>query len=76
MEETNVLQELTESPDAQRKVVAAALIFSYLDPVSKLVNKKMQTSLKQLKTKYGFISLDELNDDSAVAKWGGEVNVS
>jgi len=36
-----VLLELAESADASRKVVAAALIFSFLDPVSKLVNKKV-----------------------------------
>lgn len=41
LEESNVLQELAESADASRKVVAAALIFSFLDPVSKLVNKKV-----------------------------------
>ena len=64
LEESNVLQELAESPDAHRKVVAAALVFSFLDPVSKLVNKKVQTILKQLKTKYNFVSLDELSDDS------------
>jgi len=76
LEESNVLQELAEAPDANRKVVAAALIFSYLDPVSKLVNKKVQTVLKQLKTRFNFLSLDELSDDSSNTKKGAEVNVS
>ena len=52
------------------------MVFSFLDPVSKLVNKKVQTVLKQLKTKFNFIGLDELSDDSSTAKKGGEVNVS
>lgn len=76
LEESNVLQELAEAPDANRKVVAAALVFSYLDPVSKLVNKKVQTVLKQLKTRFNFVSLDELSDDSSNTKKGAEVNVS
>ena len=65
-----------EATDANRKVVAAAMAFSFLDPVSKLVNKKVQTLLKQLKTKFNFVSLDELTDDSSNAKKGSEVSVS
>ena len=52
------------------------MAFSFLDPVSKLVNKKVQTLLKQLKTKFNFVSLDELTDDSSNAKKGSEVSVS
>ena len=37
-----------------------------------LVNKKMQTAIKQLKTKYGFISLDELTDENTTGKKSGE----
>jgi methionyl-tRNA synthetase len=33
LEESNVFQELAEGPDASRKVVAAAMVFSFLDPV-------------------------------------------
>jgi methionyl-tRNA synthetase len=40
------------------------------------VNKKVQTLLKQLKTKFNFVSLDELSDDSSNAKKGSEVTVS
>ncbi len=67
---------MVEAPDANRRVVAAALVFSFLDPVSKLVNKKVQTLLKQLKTKFNFVGLDELTDDSSNAKKGSEVSVS
>lgn len=39
LEESNVLQSLSD--DSGPKVVAAAMVFSYLDPVQKLVNKKI-----------------------------------
>lgn len=71
-----MLQQLVDAPDAAKKVVAAAMIFSFLDPVQKLVNKKVQTALKQLKTKFNFVSLEVLSDDSANAKKGAEINVS
>lgn len=76
LEEANTLQDLAESPDANKKVVAAALAFSYLDPVQKLVNKKMQTLLKQLKTKFNFLSLDELSDESSANKKTSEITTS
>jgi hypothetical protein len=44
--------------------------------VQKLVNKKMQTLLKQLKTKFNFLSLDELSDDSSAAKKTSETTTS
>jgi len=66
LEESNVLQSLSD--DSGLRVVGAAMVFSYLDPVSKLLNEKTQTILKQLKTKYGFLSLEELADESTGAK--------
>jgi hypothetical protein len=68
LEELNVLGMLEDS----RRVAGAAMVFSFLDPVSKLVNKKMQAALKSLKTKYNFISLDDLGNDSAAVKKGAD----
>jgi len=65
LEEANVLTSLCEDENCVR-VAGAALVFSCLEPVQKLVNKKTQTALKALKTKYGFIGLDELGKDSQV----------
>ena len=35
----------------------AALAYSYLDPAQKILNKRVQASLKAMATKYGFIDL-------------------
>jgi hypothetical protein len=40
------------------------------------VNKKVQTALKSLKTKYGLISLEELNDENTTKKTGEAINIS
>lgn len=50
----------------------AAMAFSYLEPVQKLVNKKIQLALKALKTKYGFIGLDDLGTEAVAAKKGAD----
>lgn len=65
-----VAQSLVD--DLGDKLAGAVLVFSYLDPVSKLLNSKMQSILKQLKTKYSLLSLDELNDDISANKKSGE----
>ena len=54
-EESGLMQALVEDP---RWLVLAALSYSYLEPASKLVNKKIQTFLGQLKTKYHFVGYD------------------
>jgi hypothetical protein len=63
LEESNAFAALCEDEFCVR-VAGAALVFSCLDPVQKLVNKKTQTALKTLKTKYSFVSLDELGSDA------------
>lgn len=68
LEDSGVMERLLD----EREVAGAALVFSYLEPVQKLVNKKMQLALKALKTKYNFISLDDLGNDAAQAKKGAD----
>jgi hypothetical protein len=75
LEESGVFTSLCEDENCLR-VAAASLVFSCLDPVQKLINKKAQTALKALKTKYGFIGLDELGSDAQTKKKDDGVNIS
>jgi methionyl-tRNA synthetase len=53
------------------------MIFSFFEPVIKLVNKKVQTSLKAMQTRFGFVSYAEFcKDGGTSAKLGKGVETS
>lgn len=53
-----MLELLSEEGDKDNKFTyLAALVFSYLDPAQKLLNKRVQSALKAIATKYGFVDL-------------------
>ena len=54
----------------------AALVFSYLQPVSKLINKRMQTALANLWTMHGFINYDQFLKSDNDQKKSKDVSVS
>lgn len=64
LEENGVLEGLLAS---ELKIVGAALAFSFVEPVQKLVNKKVQTNLAALKAKYNFFTFDEFGKDGGAA---------
>ena len=69
LEDQKVLDKLIEEADTPKQsVYLAALAFSYLEPASKLINKKVNAALKTLGTKYGFV---DLNTFSKAAAGGG-----
>ena len=56
------MEDLQNDP---KRVMLAALVFSFLQPVTKLINKKMQGALANLWTMHGFINwTDFLRSDS------------
>jgi len=56
LEDQQVLERLVEEADtSKRSAYLASLAFSYLEPASKLINKKIQASLKAIATKFGFV---------------------
>ena len=58
LEEQKVLDMLAEEGSDKRNAYLASLVYSYLEPASKLINKKVQSSLKAISTKYGFIDFN------------------
>ena len=74
LEENGVLEGLAAN---SQQVAGAALAFSYLEPVQKLVNKKVQVCLAALKTKYSFFTFDEFGKDGGAAakKEGKDVRI-
>ena len=73
LEENGVLEGLLAN---ELKIVGAALAFSFVEPVQKLVNKKVQTNLAALKAKYNFFTFDEFGKDGgAASKKGKDVSI-
>ena len=69
LEDQQILDKLIEEADTtKRSAYLAALVFSYLEPASKLINKKVNAALKTIGTKYGFV---DLNAFSKAAAGGG-----
>ena len=66
LEDQKVLDKLIEEADTPKQsVYLAALAFSYLEPASKLINKKVNAALKTLGTKYGFVDLSTFSKAAA-----------
>ena len=63
LEDQKVLDDLS-SDDSKRSAYLAALVFSYLESASKLLNKRVQTALTAIKTKYGFVDFNTFSKSS------------
>ena len=60
LEDQKLFDLLTADGDAaaKRNVYLAALVYSYLESAPKLLNKRVQTALTAIKTKYKFIDFN------------------
>ena len=56
LEEQQMLDVLTQD-SGERFIYLAALTYSYLEPVQKLLNKRVQSALKAIAAKHGFVDL-------------------
>jgi len=75
LEDMNILQEL--STEAGKKwSILSALVYSYLEPALKLLNKRVQTFLGAIKTKYGFVGFEEFSKEQEGMKKGKNVAIS
>jgi hypothetical protein len=71
------LTEVTKEGESSKKwVYLAALIFSYLEPSNKLLNKRVQTFLSTIKTRFGFVGFDEFSKEIDIGKKGKNVAIS
>ena len=71
--EEEILQDITKE-GSKKWAILAALVYSYLEPASKLLNKRVQTFLSDLKSKYDFVGFDEFC--KAETKKGKNVAIS
>lgn len=81
LEDKKVLDMLVEdSSNSSRNVYLASLIFAYLEPAQKLLNKRVQSALKAIATKFNFDSFDAfskaMTDGPANKKAGASISSS
>lgn len=77
LEDLQILSEISqEGTGAIKWVYLSALVFSYLEPSSKLLNKRVTTFLTALKTRFSFVGFDEFTKEVDLGKKGKNVAIS
>lgn len=75
--EEHLMNDLTESDKFGSSGILHAMFYSFIEPVSKLTNKKVQLALKKVQEKLGFMSFDDFSKDaSGIKKVSKDVSVS
>mmetsp|Transcript_9046 Transcript_9046/g.6388 ORF Transcript_9046/g.6388 Transcript_9046/m.6388 type:complete len:173 (+) Transcript_9046:170-688(+) len=75
--EEHLMNHLIEGDRFGNSGLLHAMFFSYIEPVSKLTNKKVQVALKKVQEKLNFMSFDEFTKDaSGIKKASKDVSVS
>ena len=81
LEDQKILDLFTEEGDAgNRFAYLASLVYTFLEPAVKILNKRVQSSLTTMAAKYGFINLSGFGKASAagaaVKKAGASISAS